>query len=175
MGKAADRGGPQAVRRAFSSAVVAAIAAALCTGCGLLSHDVTVSTNFTAGGGPSVSGQFAASDLTTPLAANAGDLSKLSSVTLQSVTLASTDTGDLSYVGPVSMTISANGLPDAVIASFAGSPPSGTNTVAFAVDSSKDLRPYLAASGVLKAVVTYAVQPVTARGLLLTLVVRGNL
>jgi len=164
------------VTRASGAILAGVVAALLGSGCGLVNHDVTVNQDFQAGGGaPSVTGQLNSSALTTPLAASAGDLAKLSSVTLQSVTLASTDSGDLAYVGPVTLTISANGFPDAALATFAGRPAAGTNSVAFAVDSSKDLRAYLAVGAVLKAVVTYAVQPVSARGLRLTLVVRGSL
>ena len=173
MGEALGRCGAQ-VKRASTAAV--AVAALWLSGCGLVNHDVTVTQPFTAGGGPpSVTGQFNASQLTGPLSANAGDLSKLSSVTLQSVKLEATDNGDLAFVGPVTMTISANGFSDAVVARFAGSPPAGTTSVSFTVDSAKDLRAYLAAGAVLKAVVTYATQPVSGRSLQLTLVVRGSL
>ena len=174
MGEALGRGRFE-VKRTRTALLAAALAALLGSGCGLVNHDVTVNQDFQTGGAPSVTGQVNASALTQPLSASAGDLTKLSSVTLQSVTLASNDTGDLSYVGPVTLIISASGFPDATLATFAGRPAAGTNSVNFTVDSSKDLRAYLAAGAVLKAVVTYAVQPVTARGLRLTLVVRGSL
>src|SRR5207244_2575888 len=83
------------------------VAAALALACGgLLHHDVTVSQEFQAGGGaPTAVGQIQSSALTAPLAAAAGDLQKLSSVTLQSLKLESTDSGDLSYVAGGTLSI----------------------------------------------------------------------
>jgi hypothetical protein len=161
----------QAARRAGFVFLAALI------GCGgLIHHDATVDVDFVAGGGPpTATASIASSQLTAPLSAAAGDLQKLSSVTLQSLRLQSTDSGDLSYVSGATLTVSGNGLPDAQLATLPGAPAAGQTAVDFTVDSSKDLRAYLAAGSLLKAEVTYASRPVAARGLKLTLVVRGSL
>jgi hypothetical protein len=157
-------------------ALRAALGAALLLHCSsLLSHDVTISQDFTAGGGPpTATTTINSSSLTAPLVASAGDLSKLSSVTLQSVRLASTDGGDLSFVSGATLTIAGNGLPTFQLATLPSAPAAGQQDVAFTVDG-RDLISYLAQGSLLTAQITYSTPPVAARGLKLTLVVRGSL
>jgi hypothetical protein len=142
--------------------------------CGLVHKVVTIEQPFTVGGGAPSDASIDSSKILAPLSASAGDLSHLSSVTLQGARLETTDAGDLSFVSGMTIVISGNaGLPAATLATLPG-PPSGTR-VELAVDSSKDLKPYLAAGAVLAAHLTYAARPVNARGLKLTLTVRGSL
>jgi len=155
--------------------VALGVAAALTAACGVLHKDVEIAQEFVAGGGPpTATASIAASSITAPLAASAGELSKLSSVTLQSARLSSTDGGDLSYVGGATIKLSGNGLPEVTLAQLAA-PPGAKAEAALSLDSARDLKPYLAAGGLLAAEVTYAVRPVSARGLKLTLVVRASL
>ena len=161
---------PVARHRALGAAAAVALA-----GCGLVNHDVTVSQAFQAGGSAPNAIQLDSSKLTQPVAASAGDLSKLSSVKLLSAHLASTDSGDLSYVAGATLTLSANGLPDLALATLPSAPTAGQGDVALQADSKTDLRPYLAAGGLIKAELGYSPRPVTARGLQLVLVLRASL
>jgi hypothetical protein len=157
------------------SRAVAFVAAALAlASCGLTHHDSTVTQDFTAGGGAPNAVTFNGSSITSAVSASAGDLSKLSSVTLQSAHLSATDTGDLSFVSGATLTLSATGFQDLQLATLPAAPSAGQTDVALTV-SSADLRGYLAAGASLKAALTYSPQPVAARGLRLTLVVRGSL
>ena len=152
------------------------LVAALLAGCGVLHHDVTIAQEIKVGGGaPTASGQIDAAALTTPLVASAGELSKLSSVTLQSARLEATD-GDLTFVDSVTLRIaSSNGLPDVLLATLPAHAAAGQTSIELSVDSKRDLRAYLAAGSQLKADLAFAPRPVVARGLKLTLVVRGSL
>ena len=86
----------------------------LLAGCGLASKDVEVSQDFQAGGGPPTAGtSFDSSKLLAPISA---DVSKLSSVTLSAARLEATDGGDLSFVSGASLHVSANVLPDRLLA-----------------------------------------------------------
>lgn len=152
------------------------VAAAGLIGCsGLIHHDVTVAQDIVAGGGAPNAVAIDSGKLTAPLAASAGDLQKLSSVTLQSMKVESTDGGDVSFVSGGSLTIAGNGLPDAQLATLPGAATSGATSANFNVDSGKDLRAYLAAGALLTAHLDYSPRPVAARGLRVTLVVRGSL
>ena len=151
------------------------LVAALLAGCGVLHHDVTIAQEIKVGGGvPTASGQIDAAALTTPLVASAGELSKLSSVTLQSARLEATD-GDLTFVDSVTLSIAGNRLPDALLATLLAHAAVGQTSSELSVDSKRDLRAYLAAGSQLKADLAFAPRPVVARGLKLTLVVRGSL
>ena len=161
---------PVARNRALVAAAVAGLG-----GCGLTNHDVTVTQAFQAGGSAPTAVQFDSSKLTQPIAASAGDLSKLSSVTLQSAHLLSTDSGDLAFVASATLTLSANGLPDLLLATLPSAPAAGQVDVVLQSDSKTDLRPYLAAGGLIKAELVYSPRPVSARGLQLTLVIRASL
>ncbi len=161
-----------AVARCGPRALVALALAGL--SCGLTHHDSTVTQDFTVGGGAPNAVTFDASSITTAVSAAAGDLTKLSSVTLQSAHLSATDTGDLSFVSGATLTISASGFPDLQLATLPAAPSAGQTDVALTVNSA-DLRGYLAAGAALKAALAFSPQPVAARGLRLTLVVRGSL
>ena len=158
-----------------AGAHAAALAAAcLLLACGLVGKDVTIPQDFDAGGPlPTTGAQFPASSLTAPLAASAGDLSKLSSVTLSSATLESTDGDFIDFVSGGTITVSGNGLPIATLATLAA--PGRVGLARFAVAAGIDLKPYLAAGSVIDATFTYAPKPVVARGLRLTLVVHASL
>ena len=158
------------------SALRAALGAGLLVlACGLVHHDVTVEAPFTVGGGPpTATTTIEAAALTAPLQASAGDLSKLSSVTMQSVHLVSDDSGDLSYLATTTLTLTAAGLPDVPLATLKAAPTAGQSDVALVVDG-RDLKPYLANGGSITAALTYSARPVAARGLKLVLVIRGTL
>jgi hypothetical protein len=148
--------------------------AALLGSCGLVHKDVAIEQPFTVGGGAPSDASIDSAKILAPLSASAGDLSHLSSVTLQAARLEATDAGDLAFVSGVTIEISGNaGLPAATLATLPG-PPTGAR-VDLPVDSTKDLKPYLAAGALLTAHLSYAARPVNARGLKLTLTVRGSL
>jgi hypothetical protein len=147
--------------------------AVLLGSCGLVHKDVAIEQAFTVGGGAPSDASIDSSKILAPLSASAGDLSHLSSVTLRAARLETTDAGDLSFVSGVTIQISGNGLPAATLATLPG-PPTGAR-VDLSVDSTKDLKPYLAAGALLTAHLSYAARPVDARGLKLTLTVRGSL
>jgi hypothetical protein len=158
------------VKALFASALL------LLAGCGLTHHDVTVAQDFQAGGGPpTATTTINSSTLSGQISAGAGDLTKLSSVTMQSAHLTATDSGDLSFVSGCTITLSGNGLPDVTLATLPAAPAAGQSDVALAIGSTADLRAYLAAGGALTAVVTYSNTPVAARALRLTLVLRASL
>jgi hypothetical protein len=170
----APNAAPAAHSPLAAHALLAALACACALSCGLVGKDVSIEQSFQAGGSAPGSGaQLPASTLTTPLAASAGDLSKLSSVTLSSATLESTDGLDLSFISGGTLTLSATGISPATLATLAA--PGAVGITRFAIGQSVDLKPYLAAGGELDAVFTYSTRPVVARGLKLTLVVHASL
>ena len=151
------------------------LALALLAGCGgLLSKDVPVVQEFQVGGNLPGSGPtLPSSALTAPLAASAGDLAHLSSVTVKSVTLESTDGLPLDFVNSGTLVATAAGQADAVLATL---PKLGTVGIAqFALQGSTDLKPFLAAGGTLLLSFTWSPKPVAARGLRLTLVLHAAL
>jgi hypothetical protein len=151
----------------------AALAIAFLTaGCGLASRDYVVGTTFTAGGGAPTNAQFNTTELLSPLAA---DVSKVSSVTLQSATLQSLDRGDLSFVSSLQITATGNNLPAITLATLPSAPAAGTTSVQLQLGSDTDLKPYLQAGGLLAATATYSPFPATARSLQLTLTINGSL
>jgi hypothetical protein len=137
-------------------------------------HDVTVEAPFATGGAPNATTTIQSSQLTTPLAASAGDLSKLSSVTVQSVHLQATDGGDLSFVSSATLILSANELPAIQLATLPAAPGAGQGDVALKVDG-RDLRAYLAAGAVIAADIEYSARPIAVRQMKLVMVVRGSL
>lgn len=151
-----------------------AIACGALLACGVIHKDIDVTKEFTAGGGPpTAEARIDGSELTAPLAASQGDLAHLSAVTLRSARLEATDQGDLSFVSGGTIVISGNNnLPDATLGTLAA--PAGARAD-FKVDSARDLKPYLLAGALLNATINYAQRPVTARGLRLTLTIRGGL
>ena len=151
----------------------ALVLAVLGLGCGLVHKDIDVSQAFTVGGSAPMPGtNFDATSITAPLASGAGDLNHLSSVTLQAVRLDSSDGMDLSFVSGGTLTVSGNGLPSKTIATL--SAPGQVQSAQFSVDSSTDLKPFLAAGGQLAAVLTYVQRPAAARGLILSLTLRAT-
>lgn len=145
---------------------------ALALSCGVVHHDYDVSQPFSAGGG-APSGDFSI-NLAEPLAASAGDLSKLSSITLQDAKLLSTDGGDLAFISSLTLTIAGSGLPTVTLASLTSPPAASVQTVDLGGNGT-DLKPYLAVGSILTAHATYVARPVDARALLLTLTIRGTL
>ncbi len=154
---------------------VALGAGLLLLACGLVHHDVTIPVVFQVGGGPpTITQTINSTTLTGPLAASAGDLAHVSSVTMQSVHLTTTDAGDLSFVSGATLTLTAAGLPDVGLATLPSPPASGVHDVALLIDG-RDLKAYLAAGGQITARLTFSPAPVAARGLQLTLVIRASL
>jgi len=170
---AAGRGAGVRWRRLLSSWLLAA--AALGTaGCGLVSKDVPIVSQLTIGGFPPNPFSLGASSITTPLQASAGDLSKLSSVTLSWATLATTDDHDLSFITGGSITVSGNNLPTVELAKLG--PPGVVGTVNYTIENSTDLRAYLEAGGQISVAINYnEPAPVPARGLQLTLNIHATL
>jgi hypothetical protein len=147
-----------------------AVGLILLAGCGLAAKDVEVAQDFQAGGGPPPVGvSFDSTKLLAPVAA---DVSKLSSVTLTAARLEATDGGNLSFVSGVTLRISANVLPDKLLATFSGTP---AGSRADLTVSAVELKPFLQAGGFIAAAVTYSTTPVTARGLRLTLTLHASL
>ena len=164
------------LRRTPSPApAVALLGALLAAGCGLVGKDVTITPpGFQAGGpAPGQGAQLAAAEITAPLSASAGDLSKLSSVALTAATLESTDGLDLAFVASGAITVSGNGLSAATLATLAA--PGKVGLARFAVAPGVDLKPYLQAGGTLDVAFAYDPRPAVARGLKLTLVVHASL
>jgi hypothetical protein len=155
------------LKRACAAATAFVVAA-----CGLVHRDVDVVARFPVGGGAPSSGTVGASSFTGPLAAKAGDLDHLSSVTLQQARLETTDAGDLSFISAATLALSAPNLPDTTLGTLAA--PGAVASAQFQVSSAKDLKPYLAAGGTLKATLSYAQPPATARLLQLTLTLRAT-
>ena len=148
--------------------------AAFALGCGLVHKDVDVSKDFTAGGGPpTADARVDGNELVAPLSASAGDLSHLSAVTLRAARLEATDQGNLAFISDATIVITASGLPQATLATLPAVP--AGSRADLTVDSSKDLKPYLQAGALLDATITWPQRPVTARGLRLTLTIRGGL
>jgi hypothetical protein len=162
---------------AVAMVATAILAAPLLAGCGgLLSKDVPVAQEFQVGGNlPGTGPTLASGTLTGPLSASAGDLAHLSSVTLQSATIESTDGQPINFLASGAITLSAQGQPDVALAALpslvAASP---TGIASFTVQGN-DLKPYLAAGGTVTAAFTYSPKPVAARGLKLTLVLHAAL
>jgi hypothetical protein len=156
-------------------ACLAALSIVACGG--LLSKDVPVAQEFQVGGNlPGTGPSLASSALTAPLAASAGDLAHLSSVTVQSVTIESTDQQAINFLDSGKLSLSAQGQPDVTLAtlpSLVSAAPTGLAT--FTVQGSTDLKPYLAAGGTLTAAFTYSPKPLAARGLKLTVVLHASL
>jgi hypothetical protein len=168
---------PPSVRPAMVAAAMVALAmvALASIGCGgLLSRDVTVSASFQVGGStPGSPPTLQASAITQQLAAGAGDLEHLSSVTLSSVQLVATDQLPLDFVASGTVSIAATGLPPVTLATL---PQQGkTGLASFTLVGSTDLRPYLAAGGTLTATLTYSQVQVAARGLRLDFVLHASL
>ena len=157
--------------------VTAIIAGLLAGGCGLLTKDVPVSGEFQVGGNlPGTGPSLPSGSITGPLAAGAGDLAHLSSVTLRSATIESTDQQQINFLSSGILTLSASGQPDVTLATLPSLvSASATGIASFAVQGSTDLKPYLAAGGTLTAAFTYSPKPVAARGLKLTLVLHASL
>jgi hypothetical protein len=157
---------------------VAIIAAPLLAGCGgLLSKDVPVTQEFQVGGNlPGTGPTLPSGTLTGPLSASAGDLAHLSSVTVQSVTIESTDGQAINFLASGAITVTApggDGVTLATLPSLVSA--SATGIATFALQGSIDLKPYLAAGGTLTAAFTYSPKPVAARGLKLTIVLHASL
>ncbi len=138
--------------------------------CGLVHKDVDIAQDFLAGGGAPSEAQV---DLAAPLVASQGDLAHLSAVTIRAARIDATDGLELSFISGATLTLHGNGLPDLQVATLPS--PSSTTRADLVVDSSKDLKPYLSAGSLLIAKLTYSPRPVDARGLRLTITVRGSL
>jgi len=145
---------------------------ALLFSCGLVHHDYTVSKDFQVGGG--APGGDLSFNLAEPLAASAGDLSKLSSITLQDAKLLETDSRDLSFLSSLTISIAGNGLQTVTLASFTTATATGVQSVDLGGNPT-DLKPYLADGALLTAHATYVSRPVDARALQLVLTIRGSL
>jgi hypothetical protein len=163
-----------------AEAMVAAaiIAAPLLAGCGgLLSKDVPVTQEFQVGGNlPGTGPTLPSGTLTGPLSSSAGDLAHLSSVTVQSVTIESTDGQPINFLASGALALSASGQADVTLATLPSLvSASATGIANFVVQGSTDLKPYLAAGGTLTAAFTYSPRPVAARGLKLTIVLHASL
>lgn len=157
---------------------IAIIATAAILGCGgLLSKDVPVVQEFQVGGNlPGTGPTLPSGTLTGPLSASAGDLAHLSSVTLQSVTIESTDGQPINFLSSGALTLTASGQADVTLAALPSLvSASATGIATFALQGSTDLKPYLAAGGTLTAAFTYSPKPVAARRLKLTLVLHAAL
>ena len=157
------------------AAALALLGALVLAGCGLVGKDVTISPpGFQTGGpAPGAGTQVAATEITAPLSASAGDLAKLSSVVLTAATLEATDGLDLAFVATGTITLSGNGLAVVTLAKLPA--PGKVGLVRFEVTQGVDLKPYLAAGGTLDVAFTYDPRPAVARGLKLTLVVHASL
>jgi hypothetical protein len=150
-----------------------ALAIALLTaGCGLTSRDYTVQAPFTAGGGAPTNPSFSTSALSSPLS---GDVTQISSVSLQSAVLQSLDGEDLSFVQSVEIDATGNGVPAVTLATLSSPPAAGVMSVNLQLGPDTDLKPYLQHGGLIGATVQYVTFPVTARSLQLTLTIHGSL
>ena len=138
--------------------------------CGLVDKDVDVAQDFQAGGGAPSDPKV---DVAAPLVASQGDLAHLSAVTIRAARIDATDNLDVSFISGATLTLRGNHLPDRQIAILPS--PSNTTRADLVVDSSRDLRPYLLAGSLLTAKLTYSPTPASARGLRLTITVRGSL
>ncbi len=141
----------------------------LLAACGLASKDVEVAQDFQAGGGPPTTTNFDSSRLLAPIAA---DVKQLSSVMMTAARLEATDGGDLSFVSGATLRLSANNLPDRLLATYSGTPAGSRADLSV---SAQELKPYLQAGGFIAAEVTYSARPVTARALRLTLTLHASL
>jgi hypothetical protein len=144
-------------------------------GCGLVTKNVPVTVDFQvgAGFGTMASTSVAATQITTPLEASAGELSSLSSVTLTSATLSSTDGKDLSFITGGTITLSGNDLGTVQLATLPA--PGAVGTINFTIEQSTYLRAYLEAGGTIDVALTDSGPPVPARGLELTLNILARL
>ncbi len=138
--------------------------------CGLVHKDVDVTQDFQAGGNAPSDPQV---DVAAPLVASQGDLAQLSAVTIRAARIDATDGLPVGFISGATLTLRGNNLPDLQVATLPS--PSTTTRADLVVDSSKDLRPYLLAGSLLSAKLTYSPTPVSARGLRLTITVRGSL
>jgi len=154
-------------------ALVRTLAALAFAACGLTSRDYEVAQDFQAGGGPpTFSKNFNSADLLAPLSA---DVSAVKTITLTAAKLEATDgIADLSFVSGVTISVSGNGLPDALLATLPSSPAKGQTSVQLQINP-RELKPYLLSGGLVGASVTYSPTPVTARSLRLTLTLHGSL
>jgi hypothetical protein len=145
----------------------------LAAGCGLTTRDYTVQATLVAGGGsPGGNPTFNSAELTSPLSA---DASQISNVNLKSAALAATDGGDLSFISHVEIDANGNGLSQVSLGTLASAPAAGVNTVELQVNSGANLKQYLQAGGLVVANVQYGTFPVTARTVLVTLTFEGSL
>ena len=138
--------------------------------CGLVQKDVDIVQEFQAGGGAPSDPKV---DVSAPLVASQGDLAHLSAVTVRAARIESTDGLDVGFISGATLTLRGNNLPDLQVAMLPA--PSSTTRADLVADSSKDLKPYLLAGSLLTAKLTYSPTPVSARGLRLTITVRGSL
>src|SRR5207302_794921 len=81
------------------------------------------------------------------------DVSAIKSVTLTAVKLESTDGGDLSFVSGATLSISGNGLPDALLATLPSPPASGQTSVQLQINA-RELKPYVLMGGAVAASIT---------------------
>ena len=122
---------------------------------------------------PGAGTQVTSAAITQPLTASAGDLDKLSKVTLTAGRLESTDGKDLAFLDQGGrLFVQASGKPTLDLASFAA--PGAVGRVDLTV-SGVDLKPYLQSGGAITLELGFSSKPVTARGLKLTLTLRGEL
>ena len=100
--------------------VFASIATPSLAGCGgLLSKDVPVAQEFQVGGNlPGTGPTLSSGTLTGPLSASAGDLAHLSSVTVQSVTIESTDGQSINFLASGAVTLTASGRAEVTLATL---------------------------------------------------------
>lgn len=159
-------------KRPALSPLVALAALCAMSGCGL-GGSTDVSSDFEVGGPhPTQGTSFSSASITQPLAASAGELSKLSKVTLTAARLESTDGEDLAFIEGATLTLLQSGQPAHTLATLGAPGPVGS--AALTVDSSFDLKPALAAGSALTFDLAFAAKPVTARGLKLVLTLRGE-
>jgi hypothetical protein len=145
--------------------------AVLLAGCGLVSRDYDVDVPFLAGGAPEFNQSIDSSQLTGALSA---DVSKISSVTLKAARIEARDPGTpITFISSATISVSAQNLPAAVIATM---PPVPTGATSVALQTNqKELKPYLLAGGQVVANITYSPLPATGRELHLVLTLHGSL
>jgi hypothetical protein len=142
-------------------------------GCGLVSKDVPVTATFQIGGLPTSLTSFSSQQITAPLESSAGNLSSLSSVTMTSAKLDSTDGQDFSFITGGTITIAGNNLPTVEIAKL--NAPGAVGTASYTIEATPDLRAYLQGGGEISVTITYNTPPVPARGVELTLNIHATL
>lgn len=159
----------------FARALFAlALCACALSACGL-GGSTTVVNTFQVGGPSGVTtSQFDSATISQQLAASAGDIDKLSKVTVTAARLESTDGQDLSYLAGEELKVHASGSSDQSLAKL-DTGPGTVGLIDLPVDSTIDLKPAIKAGGTITLQLDIPTRPVTARGLKFTLTIRGEI